>query len=885
MKKTAFIAAIAAGLIGLAACSEQEVTVAPEAPEAGNTGFTIRATVDATKTSVDNYAVSWDEGDNMSILINNNPYQFTWTGKGDLFSSESFTPAAGVKYIWYALFPYDSHFTSLNDDYSSAYVNIPAKSGLVQAAPGDMSHLANMPLYGYAETEGEVIPEIKMHHLTSVIQLSIANNLSKDLDISSIGLDNNSGALLSGTFYVNCKSGEILKSDTQTQVYTYTDVTLRLTDGKVKAGETGVFYIPVAAAKIDPDKDLVFTITDNNKGKAVITKKLASGLKFNPGHYRKTSITIDADTEFEAPSQIEKVTVAEFLEKDVSSDVYYRLTGTVDNIINTTYGNFDLVDETGTVYVYGLTATKVNSNDKSFASLNIEEGDILTLEGVRDEHNNSAQVGGPAYFISVVKPVKFVVDPSALVFPADGGSLTATATATNFTGDVTISAVSDNSQFTATVSGTTITVTAPANTGSEEITGEITVTATGGNSTKTATIAVSQNKAAPVAQDGDILWQEDFTGYGTTMPATATDNHVFGGGTVSYALTGTSKLYTEARAGGVSPELLVSKSGGTFKISSIPTGSASAMTLTYRINNDNCSVSATNGVTLRDDTFEDNVKTVVFTVPEGVSSFDLELTNTITDQNCRVDNFVLVAGAPKVKETQTISFGDTKNVEWTVGTNCTLGTPKQGLTVTGAQTPVTYASSDPTVATVTNTGMVTPLKAGVVTITATAEETEDYKKATDSYTLTIVDLNAPVTVTKTVTEIVNGNSYTVSSGTNATCYTSFNLDSNISVSTSGEANCGSFWAQSSGSKNYEWRLYQNKKGDMTITAASGYTISSVNITFAVSNTGTLLNGSDTITSGSDITVNASSVTFTVGNSNAGTTNGQIKVRSISVTYK
>ena len=307
MKKSAFIAAFAAGLLGLAACSEQEVTTAPEAPEAGNTGFTVRATVDATRTSVDNYAVSWDEGDNMSILINNGQkdelYEFTWTGKGDLFSSESFTPSAGVNYIWYALFPYDSHFTSLNDDYSSAYVNIPAKSGLMQKAPGDMSHLANMPLYGYAETKGDKIPEIKMHHLTSVIQLSIANNLSEDLDISSIGLDNNSGALLSGTFYVNCESGEILKSDTETQQYTFTDVTLGLTDGTVKAGETGVFYIPVAAATINPGKDLVFTITDNNKGKAVITKNLVSGLTFNPGRYRRTSITIDSNTEFEGPAQ------------------------------------------------------------------------------------------------------------------------------------------------------------------------------------------------------------------------------------------------------------------------------------------------------------------------------------------------------------------------------------------------------------------------------------------------------------------------------------------------------------------------------------------------------------------------------------------------------
>lgn len=815
----------------------------------------------------------------MSILINNGKkdqlYKFAWTGEGDTFASTKFTPSADSSYIWYALFPYDSHFTSIKDDYSSAYINIPAKSGLMQSAPGNMSHLANMPLYGYVETKGEEVPEIKMHHLTSVIQLSIANNLTEDLHIFSIGLDNNSGALLSGTFYVNCESGDFISSGDQ---FTYTDVTLGLTDGTVKAGETGVFYIPVAAATIDPGKDLVFTITDNNKGKAVITKNLASGLTFNPGRYRRTSITIDADTEFEAPTQIEEVTVADFLGKTVSADVYYRLTGTVTNIKSTTYGNFDLTDETGTVYVYGLTARKVAENDQTFSSLNIEEGDLLTLEGVRAEYKGTAQVGGPAYFISVVKPVKFAVDPSTLVFSAEGGSLTSTATASNFTGDVTISAVSDNSQFTATVSGTTITVTAPANTGSEEITGEITVTATDGNSTKTATIAVSQNKAAPVAQDGDILWQEDFTGYGTTMPATATDNHVFGGGTVSYALTGTSKLYTEALAGGVSPELLVSKSGGTFKISGIPTGSVSAMTLTYSINNDYCSIAATNGVSLLDGgtSFEDNVKTVVFTVPEGVSSFDLELTNT-NSKNCRVDNFMLVAGAPKVKETQTISFGDTKNVEWTVGTNCTLGTPKQGLTVTGAQTTVTYASSDPTVATVTNTGMVTPLKAGVVTITATAEETDDYKKATDTYTLTIVDLDAPVTATKTASQVATDLGITVS----GTQVASFNIDSNVTVSVNKDGNNGKLYNLD---QTAEWRLYQSNKAVVTVSVPEGKNLVSVKFTFSVSNNGILKYGDNTVTSGTAVSVSGNSASFTVANSGTAT-NGQIKISAFEVVYK
>ncbi len=94
-----------------------------------------------------------------------------------------------------------------------------------------------------------------------------------------------------------------------------------------------------------------------------------------------------------------EATVAEFLAKEVG-DSWYKLTGKVSNVANTAYGNFDLVDETGTVYVYGLTAAPVASNDKTYESLGINEGDIVTLIGKRADYKGTAQVGGPAYYIS-----------------------------------------------------------------------------------------------------------------------------------------------------------------------------------------------------------------------------------------------------------------------------------------------------------------------------------------------------------------------------------------------------------------------------------------------------------------------------------------------------
>ena len=92
-------------------------------------------------------------------------------------------------------------------------------------------------------------------------------------------------------------------------------------------------------------------------------------------------------------------TVADFLAQPVSGDKWYKLTGKVANMKSDVYGNFDLVDATGSVYVYGLTTAKVAKNDKSFANTGVKEGDIVTLVGTRAAYNGQDQVGGPAYYI------------------------------------------------------------------------------------------------------------------------------------------------------------------------------------------------------------------------------------------------------------------------------------------------------------------------------------------------------------------------------------------------------------------------------------------------------------------------------------------------------
>lgn len=84
-------------------------------------------------------------------------------------------------------------------------------------------------------------------------------------------------------------------------------------------------------------------------------------------------------------TDIKDVTIAEFLEAPVG-DKPYRIVAKIESIVNDQFGNLYAEDATGRVYVYGLTATKQAKNDKSFPTLGLRAGDIITIVGTRGQY-------------------------------------------------------------------------------------------------------------------------------------------------------------------------------------------------------------------------------------------------------------------------------------------------------------------------------------------------------------------------------------------------------------------------------------------------------------------------------------------------------------------
>lgn len=140
-----------------------------------------------------------------------------------------------------------------------------------------------------------------------------------------------------------------------------------------------------------------------------------------------------------------------------------------------------------------------------------------------------------------------------------------------------------------------------------------------------------------------------------------------------------------------------------------------------------------------------------------------------------------------------------------------------------------------------------------------------------------------MTVEKTVTELATENNWTISAGTDVTCYTEFSLDDIVTVSTTGQPNCGSVWNTSNNDPTKQWRLYQNKSGNVIISVADGYQLKSITLTFVVTNTGKLTYESNTVASETAVSVSGNTATFLVGNSSTAT-NGQVRITGFSVTY-
>ena len=219
----------------------------------------------------------------------------------------------------------------------------------------------------------------------------------------------------------------------------------------------------------------------------------------------------------------------------------------------------------------------------------------------------------------------------------------------------------------------------------------------------------------------DIIWQEDFSSYAKDA--------VPSGGDYSYACVGSgTKIYNDKLAGGIAPELLIGKNGGSFSVTIPLNGKSGDMILSYKANYDRITVTAT-GATLGDKTASGTSYSIPVTVAAGTESVTLKFENT-QGSNVRFDDAKLYQGTAKKpaglswgKASTTVTFGeDYSNIP-------TLQNPNE--------LAVECTSDNAEVCTVTNAGVITVVGAGDANISAAFAGNDEYEAQTVTIKITV----------------------------------------------------------------------------------------------------------------------------------------------------
>lgn len=196
-------------------------------------------------------------------------------------------------------------------------------------------------------------------------------------------------------------------------------------------------------------------------------------------------------TEATAPVEIVNATVAEFIAAEKSVTKKYRVSGTITEIQNPTYGNLKLRDDTGEVLIYGVKKDKDAANT-SFSELGAEVGDKLTVVGFRDEYSGTIEMTS-GYCEKLEKDTttpRLSVSTTAL--SAKAGD---TSASFDVKGNVTWTVSSDNAAYTVSpASGDgagTVTVKFAANETENDVTVKLTVSTTADVATKSYTVTLT----------------------------------------------------------------------------------------------------------------------------------------------------------------------------------------------------------------------------------------------------------------------------------------------------------------------------------------------------------------------------------------------------------
>ena len=466
-------------------------------------------------------------------------------------------------------------------------------------------------------------------------------------------------------------------------------VTVNYNDATTEVNPTGVTFTVTPTTLVKGQTSVSVTATFNSVTSAA---------------YEVTGLTVN---------DIPTKTVAEFI---AAGGTRCYLEGIVSNITNTTYGNFDLTDESGTIYVYGC--LNAAGESQKFAALGVKNGDKIKViaedyelfDGTKDEAIDVQYVSHKSAATIEVADIAMEVGETQAIF--------ATVTPEGAPVTYEIKEGSDNritlngAEITATAAGTATIVATIAETadymGAEK---EFTVTVTAVDTRKKAVSPSSFTATSGELNPNDITFAS-YKGGAGTAPAIQNDAIRL------YQISGTNTY-------GGYITLTAVKGCMIDQVEITTTEEYPSTTVAYSVD-DNVTLLGSASV----------AQLGKYSTPAGLNTESVNILNLGTTNKNRLEIAsitVYYTGQPLADP----ELSWTSNaVELRVGEAFTAPTLNNPYSVIG----ITYSSNNESLAKVNaTTGTVTlvPDATGTATITAKFDGNDTYKAVEVSYTITV----------------------------------------------------------------------------------------------------------------------------------------------------
>lgn len=297
MKKHFFY--LGASLVAIAALSSCNKELSnPDEGLKGDIPFEITAESVDTKTSIDGLTTNWVADDAIN-LFHAEAGTTTYTSDGQFIitaenlASKKFTGTLASEltadsYDWYAIYPYKSNISTPANTGTDGWVTI---GGTTQTQDGNDSkaHLCNTvcPLYGVASgLASDVVPSIEMKHLTSIIEVNVANNSGKDLTVAKVSFTGSEDIV--GTYFINFAGTPIVYTNSGVNFVSNT-VSLSVLNGAAIAdGASAKFYIAVKPFSANAEQTLKVSVNGYEK-----EIPHSSNVTFNAGKIKTVKFNYD----------------------------------------------------------------------------------------------------------------------------------------------------------------------------------------------------------------------------------------------------------------------------------------------------------------------------------------------------------------------------------------------------------------------------------------------------------------------------------------------------------------------------------------------------------------------------------------------------------------